>query len=51
MLVKDLYTPVWISSQMRTRKSSKALNLADGSREVSVGYHIDAANAEIYKDK
>ena len=51
MQVKDLYTPVWISGQMKTKMSSKALNLADGSRDVSVGYHIDAANAEIYKDK
>jgi hypothetical protein len=51
MQVKDLYTPVWISGQMKTKSSSKALNLADGSREVRIGYHIDAANAEIYKDK
>jgi len=51
MQVKDLYTPVWISGQMKTKMSSKALNLADGSRDVSVAYHIDAANAEIYKDK
>jgi hypothetical protein len=51
MVVKDLYTPVWISGQMKTKQSSKALNLVDGTRNVTVGYHIDAAKAEIYKDK
>lgn len=50
MQVKDLYTPVWISGQMKTKKSSQALNLIDGSRDVTVGYHIDAANAEIYEN-
>ena len=50
MVVKDLYTPVWISGQMKTKQSSKALNLVDGTRNVTVGYHIDAAKAEIYKD-
>ena len=51
MVVKDLYTPVWISGQMKTKQSSEALNLVDGSRKVTVGYHIDGAHAEIYKDK
>ncbi len=51
MVVKDLYTPVWISGQMKTKQSSKALNLVDGSRNVTVGYHIEGARAEIYKDK
>ena len=50
MQVKDLYTPVWISGQMKTKRSSQALNLIDGSRDVTVGYHIDAANAEIYEN-
>lgn len=51
MVVKDLYTPVWISGQMKTKQSSKALNLVDGSRNVTVGYHIDGARAEIFKDR
>lgn len=51
MKVKDLYTPVWISGQMKTKQSSAALRLIDGSRDVSVGYHIDGANAEIYTEK
>ena len=50
MVVKDLYTPVWITGQMKTKQSSKALNLVDGTRNVTVGYHVDAARAEIYKD-
>lgn len=51
MVVKDLFTPVWISGKMKTKKSSTALQLVDGSRNVTVGYHIDGASAEIFKDK
>jgi len=51
MVVKDLFTPVWISGQMKIKQSSTALQLIDGSRNVTVGYHIDGAKAEIYKDK
>ena len=50
MVVKDLFTPVWISGQMKTKQSSAALRLIDGSRDVTVGYHIDGAAAEIYKE-
>lgn len=51
MKVKDLFTPVWITGQMKTKQSSQALNLVDGTRDVTVGYHIDGASAEIYKDR
>jgi hypothetical protein len=51
MVVKDLYTPVWIRGQLKTKQSSKALSLVDGQRNVSIGYHIDGAAVEIYKDK
>ena len=51
MIVKDLFTPVWISGHMKTKQSSKALNLVDGTRNVTVGYHIDGATAEIFKDR
>ncbi|MGI9477018.1 MAG: DUF3299 domain-containing protein [Hyphomicrobiaceae bacterium] len=50
MVVRDLFTPVWISGQMKTKQSSAALRLIDGSRDVTVGYHIDGAAAEIYKE-
>lgn len=44
-VVKDLYTPVWISGQMKTIRSNAALNLSDGSMQVPVGYNIDQAKA------
>lgn len=51
MVVKDLYTPVWISGQLKTKLSNENLNLADGTRKVLVGYNIDAAKAEIFTGK
>jgi uncharacterized protein len=51
MVVKDLYTPVWIRGQLQTKQSSKALSLVDGQRNVSIGYHIDEAGVELYKAK
>ena len=48
-LVKDLFTPVWIEGPLKTKQSSKALTLIDGTRDVSIGYHIDRARVEIYK--
>ena len=51
MVVKELFTPVWVSGQMKTKNSSRSLKLVDGSRDVTIGYHIDGANAEVYKQK
>ena len=45
---KDLYTPVWIEGQMRTKLSSRSLFLVDGSRDISIGYNIKDASLEIY---
>jgi hypothetical protein len=50
MVVKDLYTPIWITGKMKTKQSSKELNLIDGNTQVTVGYHIDQAAAEVYKE-
>ena len=50
MIVKDLFTPVWIRGRLKTKQSSKALTLVDGSRDVSIGYHIDQALAEPYRE-
>jgi hypothetical protein len=47
--VNDLYTPVWITGQMKTKASSKALTLVDGQADVSVGYHLEGSKVEIYK--
>lgn len=48
MVVKDLYTPVWIEGLLKTKSSSKKLKLIDGERKVSIGYHIDGATSEPY---
>lgn len=50
MIVRDLFTPVWITGRMKTKQSSQSLFLIDGTRDVTVGYHIDGASAELYKD-
>ena len=49
LIVKDLYTPVWLTGTIRTKATSKALSLIDGSSNVSVGYHIDGEAVEAYK--
>jgi hypothetical protein len=35
---------------LKTKQSSKALTLIDGTRDVSIGYHIDGAKVEVYKE-
>ncbi len=49
LVVTDLYTPVWLTGTIRTKASSKALSLIDGSSNVSVGYHIEGDSVEEYK--
>ena len=48
--VKDLYTAVYVTGALKTKSSSKELTLIDGSADVAVGYHIDAATIEPYKE-
>ncbi len=48
--VDDLFTAVWVSGKLKTKASSKALTLIDGTADVSVGYHIDGGRAEIYRE-
>ena len=49
-IAKDLFTPVWVEGPLKTKQSSKALTLIDGTRDVSIGYHIDGAKVEVYKE-
>ncbi len=49
-IAKDLYTPVWVQGAMKTKQSSKALSLIDGTRDISIGYHIDGAEVALYKE-
>ncbi|MEM7751430.1 MAG: DUF3299 domain-containing protein [Pseudomonadota bacterium] len=48
--INDLYTAVWVTGEMKTKASSRELTLIDGSANISVGYHIDSATIEIYKE-
>ena len=48
--VNDLYTAVYVTGALKTKSSSKELTLIDGSTDVAVGYHIDAATIEAYKE-
>ena len=48
--VVDLFTPVWVSGNLKTKASSKALTLVDGTADITVGYHIDGGSAEIYRE-
>ncbi len=49
--VEDIYTPVWVTGTMQTKSTKKALNLADGSADVSVGYSLAGKKIEPYSDK
>ena len=48
--VNDLFTAVWVSGKIKTKATSKALTLIDGTADISVGYHIDGGRAEIYRE-
>lgn len=51
IVVNDLYTAVWITGEMKTKASSRELTLIDGSANISVGYHIESADVEPYKEQ
>ena len=46
--VVDIYTAAWVTGEMRTKSSSKALTLIDGTANVSVGYHLEGSSVEPY---
>lgn len=50
LVVRDLFTPVWVTGKLRTKATSKALTLVDGTADISIGYHIDGGSAEIYPE-
>jgi hypothetical protein len=45
-----LFTPVWVTGQMTTSSSKKALYLIDGSSDIDVGYSLRASQVEPYKE-
>lgn len=46
--VTDVYTPVWITGILNTKRTSQSLNLADGSAKVPVGYKMASDKIEHY---
>ena len=49
LVVTDAYTPVWLEGELKTKAGSKPLTLIDGTKDISIGYHIDGGRAELYK--
>lgn len=47
---KDLYDPVWVTGRMAVERSTKKLNLVDGSGDVQAGYAIGGSAIEPYKE-
>lgn len=50
MPVEELYTPVEVTGTMSTSLGTHALNLADGSADVAVGYSIAAQTFDIIRE-
>ncbi|MGI9388006.1 MAG: DUF3299 domain-containing protein [Methyloligellaceae bacterium] len=48
--VQDLYTPVRITGQLTTKRTSKSLSLVDGSAGINVGYSLDGEAIEKYQE-
>ena len=49
-LMKDLYTPVWVTGRMAIESASKQLSLVDGQANVNAGYTLAATRVEEYKE-
>ena len=47
--VDELYSPVWISGEMRAQSLSSELHLVDGQADIETSYFIDAVSVETYK--
>jgi hypothetical protein len=46
---ENLFTPVYVTGTMWARSSSKELFLVDGSRDIGVGYALDATGVELFR--
>jgi hypothetical protein len=49
-LMKDLYTPVWVTGRLAIKSASKLLSLVDGRASVNTGYTMAASRVEEYKE-
>ena len=48
-VVRELYTPVWVTGQMSTKSSTKALFFVDGTADIDVGYALLADDVQPYE--
>ncbi|MGR3677328.1 MAG: DUF3299 domain-containing protein [Paracoccaceae bacterium] len=46
--VDELYTPVWISGELKAQNQSSALHLVDGQANIESSYFVDAVSVDIY---
>lgn len=49
--VKDLFTPVWVTGPIKAKSTRKSIELSDGNRNIDIGYRVDGAKIEVYKDR
>ena len=48
-VVRDLYTPVWVTGRMSTKSSTKALYFVDGTADIDVGYALLVEDIQPYE--
>ncbi|MGP8304895.1 hypothetical protein [Vibrio sp. YIC-376] len=46
--MQSLYTPVWVSGELRTDSVNASVELVDGNQVVKAGYVINASSVEVY---
>lgn len=48
-VVKELYTPVWVTGRMSTTSSTRALFFVDGTADIDVGYALRVDDIQPYE--
>ena len=46
--LQSLYTPVWVTGNIKTGAVGTSIALSDGNQDIQTGYVIDASNIELY---
>ena len=50
-VVRELYTPVWVTGQMSTKSSTRALIFVDGTADIDVGYALLVDDIQPYEQR
>ena len=48
-MVRELYTPVWVTGRMSTKSSTRALFFVDGTADIDVGYALRVEDIQPYE--